>query len=62
MGGYIEVAKELVSKIIDSKVRMNYEIARMDGRLLKTMPMDIQENTYDGFKNKRILVFVTIVQ
>lgn len=58
MGGYIEVAKELVSKIIDSKVRMNYEIARMDGRLLKIMPMDIQENTYDGFKNKRILVFV----
>lgn len=58
MGGYIEVAKELVSKIIDSKVRMNYEIARMDGRLLKTMPMDIQENTYEGFKNKRILVFV----
>lgn len=40
------------------KVRMNYEIARMDGRLLKIMPMDIQENTYDGFKNKRILVFV----
>lgn len=57
-GGYIEVAKELVSKIIDSKVRLNYEIAKVDNGLVKTMPMEIQENTYDGFQNKRIMVFV----
>ncbi len=58
MGGYIEVAKELVSKIVDSKVQMNYEIARMDGNLIKTMPVEIQKNTYDGFQNKQIIVFV----
>lgn len=57
-GGYIEVAKELVSKIIDSKVRLNYEIAKLDNGFVKTMPMEIQENTYYGFQNKQILVFV----
>ena len=61
MGGYIEVAKELVSKIIDSKVRMNYEIARMDG-CSKLCPWTFKRIHMRDLKISEFWFLLTIVQ
>lgn len=57
-GGYIETARELVSKLISRKIRLDYEIVKMDGETIQSEPVEIMADSYSGFQDKHIIVFV----
>ncbi len=57
-GGYIDVAKELVSKLISTNLLLDYEIVKMDEGIMKYEPVEIVANPYKDFKEKQIIVFV----
>lgn len=57
-GGYIDTAKELVSKLISRKIRLDYEIVKMDGETIQFEAVEIMADALSGFVDKQIIVFV----
>ncbi|MFG6324458.1 MAG: hypothetical protein K1W41_24735 [Lachnospiraceae bacterium] len=57
-GGYIDTAKELVSKLISRKIRLDYEIVKMDGETIQFETVEIMADALSGFVDKQIIVFV----
>lgn len=57
-GGFIETTKELVSKLITKSIQLDYEIVKINKGIFSYEPVEITADIYDGFQNKRIIVFV----